>query len=763
MSNDTADLHDLPLTQETPAMQSTLDTFNAFLNAPVTKLDADEYMANDIDGVTEGLLGSGNLNFLMMQASQTDEAMSNANPFNIDNGEIALPPSGLLGGNSFTPLADMGRTGDTSMDRGFDMPSAYDGLSDSGTSGQNNTAGTLGASSAAANSQSMNPFSDATSFSSANTGSNGSNGSNGNNGNNGNNGVDGEGGGNTTINNTTNNNVTNNVTNNDNTVIDNTVNLGDTNIEIINENLLETVENIYNTTNDFLTTVVNNTTDILNNIINNFFEENPLDLGPIGISLDAVLDDLLDLDLDLINGDNILSVINETIDLSPVTNLVEGLTGDIIADIGLDVILDPFQYDNSPGDYDVHVGLDLLNLGLPSIDIPLDPVEFLLGDIDIGLDLTEDLLGSLPLLGGGTPDTDLGLSGLETIADLTPVTNLVEGVVNPVEDLVGDLDILADLHVDLLGLGANDTGPDTDIVIPLDLDLIDSNLLGSDLEISLDPVEALLGDIDLDLTVAGDILGNIADGLIDNEAGGSVTDNILSDLGDMVSGVVGGILDMDGEAGDTDILLDTGLDILDTELVDNATEILLDPVENILGDIDITGDTSIDLFNAGDFASAGDTDLSLGIDILDAGLPPIDINLDLVESITGDIDLDLEVSSDIIDMVTNPEAILDGVFDTVDNTLDTALDLISNLPENTGGLDLGALLPSGGDGDSLLPSWTESLLPDAGSVLGDGLLGGFTDILPDPVVAAPVIALPIIPVVIPVPHLGGGHFGGLFG
>lgn len=755
MSKDT-DLHDLPLTQETPAMQSTLDTFNAFLNAPVRKLDADEYLANDIDGVTESLLGSGNLNFLMMQASQTEEAITNSNPFNIAGNDMTLSPSGLLGGNSFTPLANTGGNSDTAMDRAFDLPSALDGISDSGTSGQNNTAGTLAASSAAANSQSLNPLSDATSFSSANTGSNRSNGNSGNNGTSGTNGVDGEGGGNTTINNTTNNNT---VTNNENTVIDNTITIGDTNIDIINENILETVENIFNTTNDFLTTVVNNTTDILNNVINNIFEGNPLDIGPIGVSLDAALDDLLDLDLDFINGDNILSVINETIDLSPVTNLVEGLTGDIIADVGLDVILDPFQYDNSSGDYDVHVGLDL---GLPSIDIPLDPVEFLLGDIDIGLDLTEDLLSGLPLLGGGTPDTDLGLAGLETVADLTPVTDLVESLVNPVEDLAGDLDILADLHVDLLGLGSDDTGADTDIVIPLDLDIINSDLIGNDLEISLDPIENLLGDIDLDLTVAGDVLGNIADGLIDTEAGGSATDNILSDLGDTVTGIVDGILDMEGQAGDTDILLDTGLDIPGAELVDNATEILLDPVENILGDIDITGDTNIDLLNPGDFASAGDTDLSLGIDIIDAGLPPIEVNLDLVESIVGDIDLDLDVSSDIIDMVSNPNSILDGVFDIVDNTLDTALDLINTLPENTGGLDLGALLPSGNDGDSLIPSWTESLLPDVGSLLGGGLLGGLTDVLPDPVPAAPVISLPIIPI-IPVPHLGGGHFGGLFG
>lgn len=753
MSNDTMP-HDLP--QETPATQTSLETFNAFLNAPVTKLDADEYMAKDIDGVTESLLGSGNMNFLMMQAGQTDEAIANTNPFDLADGDVNLSPSSYMGGSSVMPVAAMGTQNDFAGGNGLGM-GALDGAS-SGASGMaaasaDSTTGLSAIAPAGGGS-----YYGSSSLFDTGSGTNGGNGTNGNSGTsgynggdglNGVNGIDGNGGGDTVINNTT-NNVTNNVTNvTENTFIDNTH----------TETILESVENIYNDTTNLLTEVVNNVTDIVNNTVNNIFNGNPLDIGPIGISLDAALDDILHLDLDFINGDQILGVLDEVIDLSPVTNLVEGLTGDILANVGLDVILDPFQYDNSPGDYDVHVGLDLLGLNLPSIDVPLDAVEFLVGDIDIGLDVGQDILGLLPpLLGGDNGDTNLDIPVLDNIALLNPVTDIVDGLFNPVEDLAGDFDILGNLHVDLLNLGTDSAGTDTDLTIPLDLNLIGSDLLTNGIEVSLDPVENLLGDIDLDLGVAGNILGDTADGLIDNLAGGTGTENLLSGLGDTLGGGVDGILSMEGAPGDTDILLNTGLDVPGTELLNDAAHLMLDPVENIVGDIDVTNEVGVNLFDTGDAFSAGDTDLSLDIAFVDS---PIDVNLDLVESIVGDIDLGVNVSADLFD----PSTILDNVLQTVDNTLDTAIGLLDGAAGNTGGLDLSALLPSvdGGDGMGGLTSWTETLLPDAGNLLGDGLLGGLGDILPDPVAASPVIPLPIIPIIHTPPAHGGGLFGGLFG
>lgn len=744
MSKDTT-LSDLP--QETPATQTSLETFNAFLNAPVTKLDADEYMAKDIDGVTESLLGSGNMNFLMMQAGQTDEAIANTNPFDLADGDVNLSPLNYMGAGSAVPAAAMGTQNDFFTGGSHGMGALDDALSSkiSGLSAASGGAASNLAAIAPAGGSSYT----ASAFSDTNAGINGSSGYNGDSGLNGANGIDGNGGGDT-INSTT-NNVTNNVTNvTENTLIDNTT----------TENILETVENIYNDTTNLLTETVENVTDIVNNTINNIFDGNPLDIGPIGVSLDAALDDLLNLNLDFINGGQILDVLDETVDLSSTTNLAEGLTGDILANVGLDVIFDPLQYDDSANDYDIHTGLDLLGLDLPSIDVPLDAVEFLVGDIDIGLDAGQDVLGLLPPLLGGADngDTNLDIPVLDNLAPLDPVTDIVDGLFNPVEDLAGDIDILGNLHADLLGLGEDGTGADTDLTLPLDLNLLGTDLLSNGLDIPLDPVENLLGDIDLDLGAAGNILGDTADGLIDGITGGTGTENLLGDLNGTLGGAAGGILPMEGTAGDTDILLNAGADIPGAELLNDAAQLMLDPVENIVGDIDVAGDVGVNLFDTGDALSATDTDLSLDIAFVDS---PIDVNLDLVESITGDIDLGIDASADLSD----PSAILGNALDTVDSTLDTAISLLDGAAGSTGGLDLSALLPSadGGDGSGALSSWTETLLPDAGNILGDGLLGGFGDVLPDPIASSPVMELPVIPIIqTPTAH-GGGLLGGLFG
>jgi len=768
----TTDLNSLPLTQETPAMQTAHETFNAFLNAPVTKLDADEYMAADLDGVTESLLGSGNLNFLMMQAGQTnEEIISRGDSSEIS--ETSFGASPLFGELGSRGVADSGAQADTAMDRGFDMPSL--GLDDgnSGYGGQN-TATSLGASSLASNSSAAMPLTDSGAFTRSTSltqppPGNGNNGTSGISGNNGLNGKDGTPGGDTTINNT--------------------------NIYNIDppDNLFTTINNITDNTTEIVTNVTNNLTDI----VNNFFE-NGLDLGPIGISLDATLDEVLGLGLDLISGDSILNVLDETLNLAPVLDPIEGLVGDILADISLDAILDPFQYDNSASDFDLHLGTDLnllgMNLALPSIDIPLDPVEFLLGDIDIGLDIGEDLL-DLPFLNGGGPDdTDLGLGNLEQTLGLAPVIDLVESVVNPVEDLVGDLDILGNLHVDLLNLGQDGTGADTDLILPMDIDLVDSNLLNNGLEIGLDPIEALVGDIDLDLTVAGDVLGNVADGLIDLQPGGTGEDNIIADIGDVATDLVDGIIGFDNNAGDQDLALDVGANIIGLP-VNEAANLVLDPVENLLGDVDIGAGLGIDLLDTSGIASPTDTDLDISIDPVAGILPATDIpvNLDFVEVVTGDIDLDLDVTSDLLTdpLGTTEDLLTAGLPNTVDDVLSSAQDvfggfgnvdelisdlthgdvdgaigeavtLLDALPVHSGGLDLSALLPEsggGGGGESILPSWTETLLPDAGDALGGGLLDNAADIMPDPVSILPALSLPTVPV-LPVLPVGGGLFGG---
>ena len=46
---------------------------------PAGKLDADNYMVEDLDGITQNLSGSGNLNYLMLQARQNDLALGTDN------------------------------------------------------------------------------------------------------------------------------------------------------------------------------------------------------------------------------------------------------------------------------------------------------------------------------------------------------------------------------------------------------------------------------------------------------------------------------------------------------------------------------------------------------------------------------------------------------------------------------------------------------------------------------------------------------------
>lgn len=783
MAIDDAPLNDLPLTS--PIDTASVDPLGILMATPMRKLDADEYTANDLDGVTESATGSGNLNFLMMQAAQTNESIGTLNPFDAQGNKG--PNSASFAGA--VTYADGDEVYTTSMDR----PAEYEAPADTQTlfdGGGNSVLATSNF-----NGGGGNPFADSTPSSDASavtpasptSGTNGVNGLNGNNGFSGIDGHDGNGGGgdgdiiiinnnnnqttvinnNTTVYegsttniydtvNTVTNNVTNivdstttnifdtvnNVTNNLTTILDGTTtNLFDT-INNVTNNVFDTVNNLTTTLTDTVTNlfdtvnhITTNLTEILNNTVNNITDilTNITDilggggdgnggllggLGPIGLNLDATLDGVTNLSLDILNGDTITNLLNETLGTAPILTPVTDILGELMSSTSLDILLNPFQPDNSAGDVDLHLGADinLLGLQIPTIalDIPLDPIEALLGDIDLSLDLNNtlldgllgggigdggipivsDLLGGLPggigggdggipvvsdllggLLGGGSGngDTDLALGGLGGLLDAGVINGVAQTIVNPVEDLLGDIDIGGTIGLGLLGLESGQTGADTDITIPLDIALIDSPLPLHDLNISLDPIESLVGDIDLDLGVAANLLGDVAGNLFDTAAGGTGTDGLLPSVGNVLTDVAGGILD----------------------------------------------------------------------------------------SGVGDL--------------------LGGLFDVLEFTMDNAISIVDSAPTNTGGLDLGALTGGltngltdvvGGDAGS----WTETILPNAGDLLGGGIggvLGGITDgslfsSMPDVGAGAPALSLPAIPVLPSIPVLGGGlfgggHGGGLFG
>lgn len=889
MAIDDAPLNDLPLTN--PIDTSSVDPLGVLMATPMRKLDADEYTANDLDGVTESATGSGNLNFLMMQAGQTNEAIDTLNPFNAQGNK---GPSNASFANSVT-YADGDEVYTTSMDRpsGYEAPADTQTLFDSGgssvlaTSNFNNSGSNAFADSA--------PSSSASAVTPANStsGTNGLNGLNGNNGFSGVDGQDGNGGGgdgdiiiinnnnnqttvinnNTTVyegsttniydtvNNVTNNvtnivdstttnifDTVNNVTNNLTTILDGTTtNLFDTINNVTNNvfdtvnnlttNILDHVTNLFDTVNhittnltEILNNAVNNITDILTNITDIFNGGGdgglPI-LGPIGLNLDATLDGVTNLSLDILNGNTITNILNETLGTDQILTPVTDLLGNLMSSTSLGILVNPFQPDNSADDVDLHLGLDLnlLGLQLPAIalDIPLDPVEALIGDIDISLDLNNALLDGIPVVsdllggllgnGGGTGDTDAAIGGLGGLLNAGVVNGVAETILNPVEDLLGDIDIGGAVGLGLLGLDSGQTGPDTDISIPLNIGILDNTVLGGDaLHISLDPLENIIGDVDLDLGVATNLLGDVAAPLFDTIAGGTGGDTILSGLGDAVSGLAGGLLSTNDAAGDTDLAIETGIGLLDHGLLGNALDVALNPVENILGDIDIGAAIGLDLLGGAD-ASATDTDISIPLDIafIDNPLPidGIHIPLDPIEALIGDVDIDLSIAANLLgdvagglidtaaggsgtdgilpsignaltdiasgDLDSGVGELLGGLFDVLEFTMDNAISIVDAAPTSTGGLDLDALtggLTNGltdmlGGGDT--GSWAETILPNAGDLLGGGLLdsitgGSLLSGLPDPAAGAPSISLPEIPFLPSIPLLGGGSGGGgLFG
>ncbi|MDB5491030.1 MAG: Hemolysin-type calcium-binding region [Micavibrio sp.] len=172
----------------------------------VARLDADMFNADDIDGATEGLVGSGNLNYLVLQSSQTNEASQNANPFEVSSngdGQNGLIPDLLK--SDLSPISDsrainpsdFSHNGDSSA--GFlstatnNSNSQFSESSDTNNNNSNSALNTISAthssiSSSSSASETSNNFFPGDDGTNGNDGNNGNNG-NGNNGANGNNGT----------------------------------------------------------------------------------------------------------------------------------------------------------------------------------------------------------------------------------------------------------------------------------------------------------------------------------------------------------------------------------------------------------------------------------------------------------------------------------------------------------------------------------------------------------------------------------------------
>lgn len=582
------------------------------IEIPSGKLDADEYSAEDLDGVTESLFGSGNMNFLSLQAGQSNDTITLNDSFALGAGDqfFSLPATegqtvpAFDGSSQNENIFDTarGRAGPVTMDKAVDSgeSSNIDALV---TDGQLSH-GMIGSIGASALSLDKGAFS---ASSGANT--------------NGGDISETHNSESTTINNnTTNNNTTNSDTiqNTVNTVgdtIGDVVNLGGDIIEsILNSSVNVTdivntlTENITDITDiagdiwnnlsldeivnfgDVVNMVVNNEavtelTEIVNTTVNNTLNtltENLtglLDEGVIALHLDDTLLSSTGLNLDLSLSDTLSGGLDAGTLTGGAQDLILGATGldlpllsDSQASIGFDLLGGAAELDNTLGDTDITLnGLD--NLGLDIPDIALDPVEGLVGDIDIALDIPEELTDPGALLN----DVQDAIGNLDTL-DL--------GELNDLPDLLGGEGSEGALGIEIF-----------DAVLEQDLDMTLDDLTTGALEEVLPEMadtglesglEEVLG-LDLATPQSNESEGALVDGLLDT------VDNTL----DQADSLLGGLASEENvpdiqEAGD---LVDA-LDLLSGGHEDGGENGGLD--DSIWTDIGDLGDGLFDDIVGGD-------------------------------------------------------------------------------------------------------------------------------------------------------------------
>ncbi|MAY99682.1 MAG: hypothetical protein CMH32_04055 [Micavibrio sp.] len=626
----TENLNDTPTT-------TNIDDFNLndFISfSPVKKLDADQYSAEDIDGVTESIFGSGNLSYASLQAAQTDNILDSqsavSKTFDLSNFDQTTA-SDIVSSNSAPAVDGLNIQSKSNGETGFNSNQSYqsEGVFSPGVISDGNFSNTaLGSFGASQLSVDQGAFSSASNnlnlgsgFRSGRDGIDGSDGTNGNSGNNGDDGSDGTDG--HDGNNGNNGNDGNNGNGGDGPYCDTgdgplinididtsiigsdiSVNLGDTivflqetlfdlteTISILNVGIDETVDVVTNILNQILTDGLGGLTDPVETLTNLTENVNTL----IETVLDTVtntteslinslnLDSLSDLQLLSIDIDaNIKEVLGDTLDsLFESTELLQSL---------LDTVTDQ---------------IDEINLGdvTQIVDKTLDPVLDTLDNLDDTVttltDTVTDALDGIVsgiglgdiLPGDGDPnDTDVTVDlGIDAL-DSDVLDTVLDATLNPVEDLVGDVDLDLGLGLDLLGTDTDQSGEaDTDISIQTNIDLIDDTLLGGGIEISLDPIEEIVGDIDLDLGLGADLLGDLAEGIVNDGEGGSGS-GLLNDIGDLLEDTVEAVDDaiIDPILGDT--LEDIG---------DVAEDVVNTVVNDVIGDIaenlglDITSDISL--------------------------------------------------------------------------------------------------------------------------------------------------------------------------
>ncbi len=266
-------------------------------------------------------------------------------------------------------------------------------------------------------------------------------------------------------------------------------------------------------------------------------------------------------------------------------------------------------------------------------------------------------------------------------------------------------------------LGSAPAGDDTDLLAMNDLGL-------PEIAVNLDPVEGIVGDIDLTLGVSHDQDGIIVD--LNALALGTQLPEVTLDTGAPAAG------------GDTDLSVanDLGLPQIGVNL---------DPVESIVGDIDV---------GVGMTHDADSLSIDLNVLALGDQLPATDITVST------------SAVSDVVNTVTDT---LSGIADQaagVQSVADSAIDLLTAGASSTPVTGVTDAVSTVVDTAS---SWTETAATDTASTIGglvDTVTSGLGAVLPEPT-GAVSSGLSLLTGLTDTHSssghgLLGGHHGGLF-
>lgn len=710
--------HALPLKQQIP-----LDEPLTPIMPPSNKLDADQYVADDIDGVTESLFGSGNMSYAVMQASQSGSLLNNTTPAtsflagDVPGGNLQWLSAGTSTGTEYD-VTQGGMTYRSPAISSDEILSTQDATgSSSANAGNvtgdgnfaNSTVGSVGASQSASSNK-VNPDTGVAPTV------------------------------NTTASSETNTNTTSVVRGKD----------GQDGMDGQDAMFCCTghCSVTYNNTNYYDTEVHYGDVTFGDVNLGDLIHIGDIDLGDL-ITINDVVD---------INIGDVVSTINIVLldlgdAITHVTQLIHNVTetvGDTLGDLidgtftsieAVTSILDTLL--TSVTDVTHNITSQLTDLSAQLVDVLGDVVNQL-GDKALSLieSTLHDALNGLDQAANGLQDL---LDMADEVTDLIPgteaITEIAQNLGNITGQLGNDISEMVTPVLDLVHLGDQPLVEDG-------LDLIDEvldvptpalDVVGDTVADALDnPLETGIDTLENPDVAIHNILNTVDDV-------GAEIDDVLHATHDLLENVPGGAENLLGgladdllnpptapdDGGDSDLIVDAGIDLLDHTLSTIDAEAVLDPVESVVGDVDSTLNLQTDLLaHDGEETNnaAGDQDLTVDIDAEILGLEKLDIEADIpldgIEAITGDIDLDVTAALDLLNGA-NEADLISGITDALDDALD----------------------------------WTESLVVD-GSDLFDGLGNDADtgDLLPEPV-GSVAEGLGVLDVTSHEPSLLGGLFG----